>query len=61
MKRINLNIFEIIKYILLFILVILSIYLILLTNHYITKSYPPKNSIEVSPNSSKSVNINKSS
>lgn len=56
MKRLKLNTFEIIKYILLFILATLSIYLILLTHHHITKIYPPKNSIEVSLDSNKSTN-----
>ncbi|MGL4452893.1 MAG: DUF3048 C-terminal domain-containing protein [Sarcina sp.] len=61
MKKINLNIFEFIKYLLFFILAILSVYLILLTQGLITRPYPPRNSLEVSPLSGNSITTQTSS
>ena len=55
MKKFNFSIFSFIKYLIFFILAILSIYLMLITKGLIEKPYPPKNSIEVSPLSGKSI------
>ena len=55
MKKYKIDIFNFVKYVLFFILAILSVYLILLTQGIVDKPYPPRNSIEVSPLSGKSI------
>ncbi|MGL4762413.1 MAG: DUF3048 C-terminal domain-containing protein [Sarcina sp.] len=58
MGKANVDIFNFIKYLLFSILAILSLYLILLTQGLVDRPYPPKNSVEVSPLSGKSIIAN---